>query len=187
MLSRTDSTPAPRKVLEVTKETDRRTRRADSPCGGQGTATAGGGRRDGGSGPSAERGEAGGGRKEGGPRPLTTPRPGRAEQVKRPSSGLGRRHAPRPTPGHSSPQPSRPPDPSSASSPGKRRSRSGDPHPELVAASPHVPAASGATGEGRGKGEGRQGRSPTRCSRAAAAAAIPSLRSSARPHGRTSP
>lgn len=113
----------------------------------------------GGSGPSTERGEAGRAGTEGGSRPLATHRPGRAGQVKRPSSGLGRTHAPRPTPGHSSPPPSRPPDPSSTSSPGRRRSHSRDPHPELAAASPHASGASGTTGEGRGRrgGQMREG------------------------------
>lgn len=73
-----------------------------------------------------------------------------------------------PRPGHSPPQPSPPPRPQALSPlrPGKRRSHSRDPHPELVAASPHVSDSSGSTAEGRGRrGGAEEGRGPTRCSR----------------------
>lgn len=69
--------------------------------------------------------------------------------------------------------------PGSLPSPEKRRSHSRDPHPELVAASPRVSDSSGTTVEGRGR-KGERRREGTRWSRAAAAAAIPRLRSCSR-------
>lgn len=132
-------------------------------------------------------GRGGRGRKEGGPRPLTTHGPGQAGQVKRPSSGGDERTLPGPHPDTRPlsrrvlPTRALPLRPGKGAHAPETLTRSWSP-PRRASRTPREPQV-----RGGGEGGADEGRSPTRYSRAAAAAAIPSLRSSARPHGRTSP